>query len=217
MIPDTGPLVSSSAMNPRLHTAAVPELVRIRTSSHITVFSWYPTIMLHPRALACDLTSCLISTHQDSLASPSSRSSSSSSNLTDLELTMPPRWIRNPGGYLVMVRNGNSGISLLSKPRTFLPPCFSELELPTLAPLGGVSCSESFLWLPTLTPTLMEAVISILGLVSSGVEDDGGPGTGESGSGGSEVSGPADFSGKVGESSLRSQLTGLATLCSIKC
>ena len=100
----------------------------------MTVFSWYPMIMLQPRALAWDLTSCLISTHQDSLASPSSLSSSSSNNLTDLELTIPPRWIRNPGGNFVMVRNGNSGISFLSKPLTFLAPCLSELELPTLAP-----------------------------------------------------------------------------------
>ena len=90
-------------------------------------------IMLQPRALAWDLTSCLISTHQASLASLSSLSSTSSSSFTDLELTIPPRWMTNPGGNLVRVRKGNSGMSL-SRPRAFLAECFSELELPTLAP-----------------------------------------------------------------------------------
>ena len=60
-------------------------LISEEKSHQMTVFSWYPTIMLQPRAFAWDLTSCLISTHQASLASLSSRSSSSSSSYTSTQ------------------------------------------------------------------------------------------------------------------------------------
>ena len=63
--------------------------------------------------------------------------------LTDLELTIPPRCTRKPGGSLVIVRKGNSGISL-SRALTCLAACLSELELPALAPahtaILGVAC-----------------------------------------------------------------------------
>ena len=90
--------------------------------------------MLQPSARAWDRTSCLISTHHASRASLSSLSSTSSSSLTDLELTMPPRWTRNPGGSFVIVRNGNSGMSLSGLSLALRLDCFSELELPTLVP-----------------------------------------------------------------------------------
>ena len=52
--------------------------------------------------------------------------------------TMPPRCTKKPGGSLVMVRRGNSGMP--SPPPAlviFLLGTFSEPELPALAPREG--------------------------------------------------------------------------------
>jgi hypothetical protein len=86
------PLASCSAvvLNCRLMTAAVPDALRTHTSSHILVFSEYPRTTLQPRARACDHTSILISVHHASRVSGSSKFVILSSNLTDLELTVPP-------------------------------------------------------------------------------------------------------------------------------